>query len=74
MKILIGIKLNIKIFDLDFGVKRDLNMPFFQALPQIILKRFRLVGAVAETFSRSLLTIPLSGKNTRKQIHTIHLQ
>lgn len=32
----------------------------FQALPQIILKRFRLLGAVAETFSRSLLPIPLS--------------
>uniref|UniRef100_A0A671L0V5 Sideroflexin 4 n=1 Tax=Sinocyclocheilus anshuiensis TaxID=1608454 RepID=A0A671L0V5_9TELE len=33
---------------------------FAGALPQIILKRFRLIGAVAETFSRSLLPIPLS--------------
>uniref|UniRef100_A0A673I2R5 Sideroflexin-4-like n=1 Tax=Sinocyclocheilus rhinocerous TaxID=307959 RepID=A0A673I2R5_9TELE len=33
---------------------------FAGALPQIILKRFRLIGAVAENFSRSLLPIPLS--------------
>uniref|UniRef100_A0A8C2L6U7 Sideroflexin 4 n=1 Tax=Cyprinus carpio TaxID=7962 RepID=A0A8C2L6U7_CYPCA len=33
---------------------------FAGALPQIILKRFRLIGAVAETFSRSLLPVPLS--------------
>ncbi|KTF78988.1 hypothetical protein cypCar_00030451 [Cyprinus carpio] len=33
---------------------------FAGALPQLILKRFRLIGAVAETFSRSLLPVPLS--------------
>lgn len=53
-------------------IKLNLNMLSFQALPQIILKRFRLLGAVAETFSRSLLPIPLSGKNTRKQMHIIY--